>query len=306
VNAGNATFSDIVEGLFRPGAACLDVAACYNHYPLPKEVRNYYSFYFQHHDTSLSGWYGVTTIPTGSRHCPALAQTILMALTNEAIKRYGGAQRCDCYIDNVRICGSEEEVATTMNGLLALARRHLFLFNVESHFSTRYSFLGVECQHLTSELAPSTKAMEKALTKLRLTADRALDDQATYGDGLALLGILIWISRITLVDMANFYGPLKCFRRRASAMTPMYAPLKLWPSVRPDLLTWIRTAYSNVPRLYRRRDDEPHTVVAYTDASMEGYGAVIFMTDIRETDHYNRHYSGGPTRLYLHINRIST
>ena len=114
------------------------------------------------------------------------------------------------------------------------------------------------------------------------------------------VGLLIWISRITQSRLADYYGPLKFFRRRASQNCSLTAPLRVWPCIINDLNTWISKAISNPPRIIKSFEDEDQAeAIAFTDASNVGYGVVIFLP----TQTYILAEHWNTNRVTWHINR---
>lgn len=264
------TVEEIGASLHTEGAACLDIAACYTHYPLPPEAQPYYSFMFRDH------WYCVQTIPTGGRHCPALAQTILLAIRDHLLEdtRCGNIT-ADAYIDNIRICGPSAHVTLAVRILMDICEHLDIRMNIESNFAATYTFLGVVCTHASNVDFASTKTAIKTTQKLQEARNKILEQDATLLDGFRMLGLLMWCSRIADIQLFDFYGPLKFFRRRAATGGKLDSPLGLWPCVIDDLLAWIRQAQLNKPRACCAHTENDTTCVMYTDASNRGYGALI-------------------------------
>lgn len=276
------TIDDICSQLHTDGAVTADIAACFTHYPLTEESKHFYCFYYEHSDDSISGWYHINTIPTGGRHCPTIAQAVLLAIA-ATIKAENVV--INAYIDNLRLCGRREEVTRGVARLKSAMHQLNFSWNIETEFSTSYTFLGVVCTHQTHPGDPkvqraTTQATTKSINKLSRIAHRIFEPDATHLDGLQLLGLLMWISRISECSLAKFYGPLKFFRRRAASNAPLDTQLKLWPCVVRSLHHWIRTAIDNNPAYIAdpttHAENDAVTVVGYSDASDEGYGALLF------------------------------
>jgi hypothetical protein len=137
------------------------------------------------------------------------------------------------------------------------------------HTASSYTFLGIKCSHVI----PSTCSAEKSLIKLQAAAKQAFLTSASVRDGLRLLGILIWISRIALVDLARYYTPFKFFRRRAASLANLDGPLELWACARIPLQEWIERCGSNTPRQVDIA--RPSRLHLWSDASMSGFGVVL-------------------------------
>lgn len=300
---------DILSALHHEGAQTADISACYTHYPLPAEARAFYCFFYHHSDEKKSGWYQVTTIPTGGRHCPSLAHSVLAAITAHTQHEISvsGAQKdettgvLNAYIDNIRICGNRKFVEAAMRIIQRRMRELNFVLNVETQFTDNYIFLGVQCQHATPTHDPCSQAGSKTIAKLRRIRSDIFEPQATYLDGLQLLGLLMWIARIAAIPLAQFYGPLKFFRRRASTSTTLEQPLRVWPCVKKDLTTWIDTSLANPMRIIKTESQEDTYVTAYSDASDEGFGGLIF-----QPRHCRLHLLAGhwsDEQRQMHINR---
>jgi hypothetical protein len=56
--------------------------------------------------------------------------------------------------------------------------------------------------------------------------------------------------------------------------------MRLWPCVTNDLKTWIKLSLSNPPRISNEhKATDPTEVIGFSDASNEGFGALIFLPE---------------------------
>jgi len=264
-----ASRSDLLQGCRYPGATRYDIVSMYMHFPLTKESEPYYGF------TWNGEWYTLGAIPTGGTHCPALAQSVSLALVVEAMRRLrrelGGPVdiHTDVYIDNFRFAGEKWLVAMAEHHFENICNELGFRWTKEE-YAVAYTFLGVCVDHVSME----TKAAPKSLAKLAAAAQQALAPNATVRDGFKLLGSLMWISWATEVHIADYYFALKFFRRRA-ASNNLEEPLSIWPSVMKELTRWIANAAANLPRKIPQKDAEPQEYVyVFSDACLDGFGGV--------------------------------
>jgi hypothetical protein len=266
LSVGMASTDDVRRGLFFEGAACFDISAYFTHFPLPQEARPYYAFFYK------GEWWQLTSIPTGGRHCPGLAQALSASISLFVATSLGLAEtelQILTYLDNFRVAGSELVVASAGACLSDTCRSLSIDLVTDSSWASSYTFLGIKCSHVI----PSTCSAEKSLIKLQAAAKQVFLPSATVRDGLRLLGILIWISRIALVDLARYYTPFKFFRRRAASLADLDGPLELWACARIPLQKWIECCGSNTPRQVDIA--RPSRLHLWSDASMSGFGVVL-------------------------------
>ena len=270
--------SEVAEGLLQEGASTHDISAYYVHFPLPEDSQLFYCF------CAAGDWFCLLTIPTGGRHCPALAQALSASIASETLKMMQPSE-CDrpqvlAYLDNFRIAGSQEAVEIGESHLYELARSLNILLAVEKTFSSEYEFLGLACTHQSQNIDASTAATPKAIEKLKRSWAEATHEDATLRSGLRLLGSLVWISSASDVNLANFYVALKFFRRRCASTAHIDMPLDMWNCAKPNITQWLRACCNNKPRIIRKPNHlETNKAVLWTDACEDGFGVVLFARD---------------------------
>ena len=162
----------------------------------------FYGFIFQ------GETFVITTVPTGGRHIPALAQALIHSLALRAVERANVPVIPHVYIDNVRFAGIREQalavhhvfIAEALNVGLTLNDECLTALPIEE-----YDFLGVHLKHLdeTSHL-PATRTIG-AKTTAKLSTWRQCDLKAlTLREVLRLLGVLVFASRCISLPLADF------------------------------------------------------------------------------------------------------
>jgi hypothetical protein len=262
---------DVVAGLAFPGASTFDINAYYAHFPLPTDAQPFYCFTF------CGQTFCLLTIPTGGRHCPALAQAI-SANIRRAVLTASPATHCLAYLDNFRFAGTPSEVECAESAFLTVVKKLGLQCSQDSPFGVVYTFLGIICTHRIGEAMAATQAAPKSLAKLSRSASLVFEQSSpSLRDGLKLLGSLMWISGVTKVTLAQFYLPLKFFRRRAClADADLDDELDLWPCARKPLAAWIHACARNERREYDFSPAE-RSIVLWTDACQAGYGATMFI-----------------------------
>lgn len=257
----------ITDGLRHSGAVTYDIDACYVQLPLPPESRKYYCFYF------ANEWFQLMTVPTGSRHCPALAQAISGAVAEDVQAMTDNKIQALAYLDNFRFAGHHEDVLTAQTFFERIMADLNLRITCEQRFSVTYTFLGVVCDHVNK----TTSATEKSLAKLRINASVALtEESATIRSGLKLLGSLMWCSMIAEVNLAVHYVALKFFRRRASRGNSLEEPLCVWNCARIPLANWVESSIANRPRSWHTSPPTVCQATLWTDACLSGFGCVLF------------------------------
>lgn len=265
VKVGMARLSDIEEGVrLHEGARLTDIAAYYQHFELPTTTRCRYSF------RCSSGCFQLTTAPTGHSHCSGIAQMLSESLAWLEPPRGLVA----VYNDNFRCSG---DALSSEHDMLSIKQAGAYVgltFNeLETPFLQTYDFLGVRCDHVKKTLALTDRTVAK-LMEVRgiITSDMANVSMKTFR---SFMGLLIFASSILRTRLAQFYYVLKCFRRRCSSDTDDSATSVIWPSCRAPLLAWCNLLLTNTPRQVLCR--QLCEVVLFTDASLTGWGAVLFM-----------------------------
>lgn len=254
--------ASIREGVrLTPGARLDDLKTFYQQLPLPQESRNFYAF------RTSRGVFRLTTVPTGHSHCPGMAQILSTSLTTPG--------STDVYIDNFRSCGTPESTQASMTTIHSRAADVGLEFNRENTgFQTRYTFLGVVCDHDKKTVELSSKALAK-LHQIRQRISREFS-HLSLDDAVSFLSYLIYASSILQVRLGPFYYIFKCIRRRIRSETKR---ARLWPSTQCLWLQWIDILIANHPSSVLPPTDAAIEATLYTDASLSGWGAVLFINN---------------------------
>jgi hypothetical protein len=125
-------------------AAVFDFATFYHQVELAKPARPFYAFLFE------GKTYAICTIPTGHRHCCALAQSITASIVELAVQEVGGWSAEGCaYFDNERILTlNHEDAVKALEVVKLLCKTCGITMNAaESMVASEYVFLGVHYSH---------------------------------------------------------------------------------------------------------------------------------------------------------------
>ena len=250
-----------------------DFVAFFTQFELPSEARNYYTF--AAFNAGRIELYRCTTICTGQRQCPCLAQCLATSVVTRALAAANATDTCqgDAYIDNIRISGPVADVEFAWVCLL----REIDELNFEFLTSgVNYEFLGIRFHHAEKTTAATTKA----LLKLQARSKEALDvpETCSLRQLLRLVGELLWISRVASVRLARFYGCIKNVRRKCGVLTDaqLDEPLGvIWESTAELWREWVNVALRNEPRHFVLPRDVPLQTCIFSDASLEGWAATI-------------------------------
>ena len=129
-------------------------------------------------------------------------------------------------------------------------------------------FLGIRFRHDTGCVCLSEKCVEK-LTLVQACFQAGF---RSLEDILWTFGVCVWASAVLGLERSSLYYIYKFVRRRQRQKTP--GSLAVWPCIVDRWESWIRLLLSNQPcQVLRPR--QPQYVI-FTDASDDGWGAVIF------------------------------
>jgi hypothetical protein len=257
---------EVRDRVLLPFGVCVDFAAYFHHFLLPKNLR---VWCFR----AFGVVYGLTTIPTGAGFCPAIAQIYSTALCT-LVKHHFPDIAFDVYIDNIRLLGhTREYVLGALQCLFSCA--NLQGVDINEEFTTlekgdlqRYEFLGVQYDHTnqTTGLAPHLK--EKLLAA-------SLPESPTLREVLSTYGLLNFCSSVMDVCRSGAYYATKFLRRRTG--DALDAPTRLWPTARSTLEGWKQAIVATGPvKVFQTKTA---TATMFTDASDRGFGAVVYFAD---------------------------
>lgn len=227
--------------------------------------------------------YVLATVPTGAVGPPLLAQVLLRAVVCLSIRECsaGGLVVLDTMIDNARICSDDFDALTaTWN------RVHFHMSRLGSTIGDflnpseqpAYEFLGILFDHTRLSVSPTAKAKAKLASAVDTLRHRASD--LTLADCFSLFGTTVWTAQVLDRPLAELYWVVKFIRRlsRRISKLSMLSPTKVWPSIVDHWSTWLETSMTASCSIAPATPDMK-TIIAYTDASSSGWGAVIFDED---------------------------
>ena len=261
-------FEELCEDLSQPYVKTGDFAAYYTSFGLNLEVQPFYCFWVP--GSEGQRWFAMTSICTGQRQCPLLAQTLSRAICKAAIGQK--AVYFKAYIDNIRFAGNSVLVNETWDEFHRICQRlHLQFEDLTDCMP--YDFLGIRFNHEDVTTQSAQKSIEKLQSKLQ-KLERTNFRRATARQLMALLGSLVWISRAALVCVHQYYPCMKFLRRLAASADDLDKEVEVWPCAVPYFRTWITEACYNTPRRHFQQFSNEFETFLFTDASLSGWGAV--------------------------------
>ena len=265
------------------GGECYDFAAFYNGFGISDEMGEYYGFLWK------GKAYCLRVIPTGQRHCPALAQSLTASIVDSIVEELATAGihiHGSAYIDNVRFMGAEEDVARAREKLQRVCSDLGIHLNIESTWSTEYTFLGMHFQHKTAATSSAEVTLgAKTIGKIQTWSERLIEESNnsrniwTMREVVACFGLLMWGAQILAIPMHDYYYIFKFLRRRSHL--DIDTPTPIWRCVHECLFDLAERCLSNDPRKIvpggTNDDDEPQ-VICFTDSCLSGWGVLIFVS----------------------------
>ena len=252
-----------------PGALCLDFDAYFNAFLLPRDARAFFCFLYTFDDGS-TGCFALNVIATGQRICPSLAQALSRSIATRLEERFPNTIDVNVYLDNLRILGEEWSATNAWHCLLEILEDVGIKATLDSPWQQTYDYIGIKFSHCTASNGPSVQVARKTLDKIG--KPQVL---TTMRDVLSTFGKLLFGARVLGIPLAKHYYLFKFLRRRSyrhldDAAEPWAAVYDSINSLRQDIL-------ANPPRLLQAKSDSSDTpIVAFTDSSLDGWGAVLF------------------------------
>ena len=181
------------------------------------------------------------------------------------------------YIDNILAGGSLEAATAFAAAMQRVCAEFTIMLNEEPHNSPSncITFCGQKFTFDRKTVSSSQKTVEslqKYLDWLERLDGRSWVSMRQYA---GLMGTLIWASRVLRVPMQNFYTSMKCYRRRCSQITSYDDGVTIWNCSLVQLKAWLQQLLSMVDGIPIPQQVTP-LFTLYTDASLTGYGAVLF------------------------------
>lgn len=256
--------------LQQPGSTTLDLAACFNSFPIPESMKPFYVF------RASGRFYTLNVIATGQRQCPAAAHSLTASLAKRAAREASAETGMICiphpYIDNVRFAGNRDvcdRAREIFSDLCAVVGLKL---NPCHPWSSSYEFLGVKFDHNTKSVTISDKTRTKLSKIVEQWGSKDYISTLSMKDVLSCFGLIVWGSRVVHFPLGHFYQLIKFLRRRANRRLSEAA--QFWPSILQSTLRSIRRIVDCPPR--NALVDEEREFIIFCDASLEGYGVVWF------------------------------
>ena len=250
-------------------AVCFDLTCSFWQCAIPVEMQPYFCFKVRNE------YFAMTVMPMGTRTAPDVMQAIASGLAAHAVSVSGADVTFHVHVDNVRFIGDESEVVGVAAAFTQVCASVGATLNKEEVNAphTRGDFLGVEFDYT----AKTQWLADKTVQKVREAKQTFNDDNATIQDFASAYGILRYASRMLQVPLAQFYVPIKFARRRSADGYDPGKPAAVWQSAKPGFNKWCDHVIRNVP--VSPPKTSPADVVLVTDASLTGWGAVLFTSD---------------------------
>lgn len=242
---------EIEEGIQQEGAVLMDLPWWYGQIPIPKECRVYYGF------KAFGRYFVCTTVPTGSRQVPAMAQALA--------KSWGRlVAPGDVYLDNFRWCAP----ATMWNGIIQSVHGNAARWQLsisEPIAGTKYDYLGAHCDHIEKTIGLTERM------KMKVSTAKAAGHM-TVREVLSAVGLLVCATHIVHLAMAKFYIVFKFIRRQYKKELDETVPV--WNCVTTAVESWKEQLLNAAPRRVGRSSRPAWQII--TDACPEGFGFWIF------------------------------
>jgi len=251
-------------------ATTADVKISFNQCLLAPAVRPYFAFH-------VGGeYFRLTRMPMGETVAPAVMQSITEAIAHAAARSLCVTTRV--FVDNVRFLGDKTAVTAAMQRFQELSLECSLELNQEPGNVAHQAgtFLGMAFDYTNA----TVRLGQKAVNKLKAFRARILSDDVLIDEFMTGFGVVEYASRILRLQTSKFYVALKFARRRAAAVfagqaTPAMQA-DIWPCARPSLMQWIDELLANRPTPTGLPADKAREYVLATDASLYGWGAVLY------------------------------
>ena len=263
----------------------VDIKACYNQIPLPKNSQRFYTFH-----TKSRGFLAMASIPTGQRHSVGVAQTVSKFLLRRAVLLTPNTEHSEAYIDN--FLGGSKKISTTQQFVAQLHRitnQFSIMLNESKEEAVKsvgssFEFRGVAYIAAHIGTLPHYLVAQSAKTKAKLNQCLSEDipeiSSWSFSQAESLFGLLIFASVVTRVATAPFYWIYKFFRRRHSQIAKLQLsrndPAKIWPSTFELWTKWTKNLLDANPLDLSKVDAfQEATHIVWTDASLTGWGCIV-------------------------------
>jgi hypothetical protein len=259
-----------------PFYACAnDIAFWFGHLAIPPHLRRR----FVYKDETGRLWQ-LCTVPTGAVLTPMLAQELLQYMCK------GHTSIADCYIDNtLHVSADLAEIHDDIEGFEQTAKTLEVTMNKSDGIVRVLEYGGVNLDLRKTEhgkLGVSlTSKMQTRLKEVRNMVRR--ENTMPWVKWLSCLGKTLHAKSIVSLKLVRCtYYVLKFFRKHARAVRDipvreaLQQQVKIWDSVTPFWLEMLNELIRN-EKVWIDLLEKQHHCWLFTDASLEGWGAVLFI-----------------------------
>jgi hypothetical protein len=262
--------SHYLPAAMEPYGACRDFACGFFQIPIPQHARHLFTF-----SDSSGRVLEMTRLPMGLVTAPELMHVITATLAGDRLYSVPSISAplgltVHCWIDNIRLAGSEAEVRQHIARVEHSAQLANATFSPEDSIEgTQYKFLGVMFNHIEHTVC----CAEKLLDKLAPVDTRTL----TIAELESVMGRVYFASAILQLPLRYVWWLLKTYRRRLSSLArgASRADAARLPEIpRRQLDALLSVIRRNTPRCVTVLRPVK-TFTLYSDATLKNYGAVL-------------------------------
>jgi hypothetical protein len=269
------------------GAFISDFPWWFGQFYMPVEAQYFYSFMHKEAEGSTR-YFTLTSVATGSRWIPYVASAVSTAIARLSLRRAEHAMHLltpstynptratiDVCIDNIRIAGEMVLMRETAAKYAEVcAELGVTTSDPPSEVGESYIFLGVHYDHRAHNigLAPKTTVkLHRLLQKLPASNKTPMPLRTV----LQIFGYLIYTARVMAHPVGPHFHLYKWLRRRVSSAVSLDSEVTWWKVALDQARLWINETIAT-PRWSPYLGWGLFHLVLYTDASLSGWGAVLF------------------------------
>jgi hypothetical protein len=247
-------------------AAVFDLTASFYQWELPPHLQAKFAF----------RWNGETfcmnRLPMGFKLAPAFMEAVVNCLLPDLPP----GVKVGTHIDNVRFMGEASAVKKAADEFQTRCHAVGVTLNpIDPYPHHQGEWLGTWADYTKGTVTLG----KKIRAKLEVWQSANLSS-LSINDMESLHGLLLYCTRVMRLDVAPYYGAIKCLRRKLSAsrlLDPVAranTPANIWPATFPIWRSWISTLLAAPPVAHRQLDGTT-PLTLFVDASTRGYGAVL-------------------------------
>jgi hypothetical protein len=261
---------DTVRAVLQPCGVSFDLALGFYQVPLSPEAQSYAAFRDASGRTLL-----LTRMPMG--HCAAVdvMQLLTMALAGcssvcvpSECCPHGDAQ---VYVDGARLAGSQKTCAAA--GSWWSARAELFgaTFKASPHATRTYDFLGIHFNHSKQQVSIAPHTLSKF--------PPSIPENWSAHHLEAFIGRACWAADVLCIPLAQHHFALKRVRRIFNQLNRGLIDPDDIQTLSPACRTQLQNLLVQCRAVFRPKPEPSgREVFLYSDASLEGWGAVLYET----------------------------